>query len=56
LARQPAAAHVPGLRVEGPLPVADAVHDRGFFVGQSHAFGPDQLEHLARSLCEVFAG
>jgi CDP-6-deoxy-D-xylo-4-hexulose-3-dehydrase len=56
LARQPAAAHVPGLRVEGPLPVADAVHERGFFVGQSHAFGPDQLEHLARSLREVFAG
>ena len=38
LTRQPAFEKIPGVRVEGPLPVADAIHDRGLFVGQSHAF------------------
>jgi CDP-6-deoxy-D-xylo-4-hexulose-3-dehydrase len=56
LARQPAFSRVPGARVEGDLPVADAVHDRGFFVGQSHAFGPDQLDLLCRALVGAFAG
>lgn len=53
LARQPAAKRVPGLRVEGPLPVADAVHDRGFFVGQSHAFTEAHGTLLADTLAEV---
>ena len=54
LARQPAFAQVPGARVEGDLPVADSVHDRGFFVGQSHAFGPPQLELLVDALSSAF--
>lgn len=56
LARQPAAARVPTLRVEGSLAVADSVHERGFFVGQSHAFGPIQRELLAESLVQALAG
>jgi CDP-6-deoxy-D-xylo-4-hexulose-3-dehydrase len=54
LARQPAAARVPGLRVEGPLPVADMIHDRGFFVGQSHAFGEGHGALLAGALRDAF--
>lgn len=38
LAAQPAFSRVPGARVEGPLPVAEAIQARGLFVGQSHAF------------------
>ncbi len=49
LARQPAFARVPA-RTPVPLPVADAVHTRGFFVGNSHAFGPAHGEHLAAAL------
>jgi len=56
LARQPAFSQVPGARVEGPLPVADAVHERGFFVGQSHAFGDTQLALLCEALQETFRG
>ncbi len=56
LARQPAFAQVPGARVEGPLPVADAVHERGFFVGQSHGFGPAQLRLLVDALRDTFRG
>lgn len=51
LVRQPAFASVPGARIAGPLPVADAVHERGFFVGNSHAFGPNHGDRLA----EVFS-
>jgi len=54
LARQPAFARVAGARVEGPLPVADAVHSRGLFVGQSHAFDERHGDLLARSLVEAF--
>lgn len=46
LARQPAFRHVPA-RLPGPLPVADRVHTQGFFVGNSHAFGPAHGERLA---------
>ena len=38
LAAQPAFSKVPGARIEGPLPVAEAIQERGIFVGQSHAF------------------
>ena len=55
LIRQPAFAHVPGARVEGDTPVADAVHTRGFFVGQSHGFGPDHLDRLVNGLRSAFA-
>ena len=54
LARQPAFCQVPGARVDGPLPVADAVHDRGLFVGQSHAFGEAQLGLLLDALSAAF--
>ncbi len=40
------------VRIAGPLHVADAVHERGFFVGNSHAFG---REH-GRRLAEVVRG
>ncbi|NOY27331.1 MAG: DegT/DnrJ/EryC1/StrS family aminotransferase [Oligoflexia bacterium] len=50
LTRQPAFSQLPRARIEGPLPVADAVHERGIFVGQSHAFGPEQLELLLDGL------
>ncbi len=33
------------IRIPGPLTVADQVHEHGFFVGNSHAFG---LQHGAR--------
>ena len=56
LARQPASARIPELRIEGQLEVADAIHERGFFVGQSHAFGDLQRELLAESLGQAFAG
>jgi CDP-6-deoxy-D-xylo-4-hexulose-3-dehydrase len=49
LARQPAFARVPA-RTPVPLPVADAVHVAGFFVGNSHAFGPAHGERLADAL------
>lgn len=50
LARQPAFEQVPRARVEGPLPVADAVHERGLFVGQSHAFDERHLALLLDGL------
>ncbi|MEC7948580.1 MAG: DegT/DnrJ/EryC1/StrS family aminotransferase [Myxococcota bacterium] len=54
LARQPAFTRVPGARIEGPLTVADAVHERGFFVGNSHAFGPVQGGVLVDALRAAF--
>lgn len=56
LARQPAFHRVPGARIEGPLTVSDAVHTRGFFVGNSHAFGPAQGAVLVDALRRAFAG
>lgn len=53
LARQPAFERVPGARIGGPLPVADAVHERGFFVGNSHAFHDGHGALLAASLEEI---
>ena len=50
LTRQPAFSKVPGVRVEGPLPIADAIHDRGLFVGQSHAFDDRHGELLVDAL------
>ncbi|MFN7145374.1 MAG: DegT/DnrJ/EryC1/StrS family aminotransferase, partial [Myxococcota bacterium] len=49
LARQPAFARVPA-KTPVPLPVADDVHTRGFFVGNSHAFGAAHGERLAAAL------
>ncbi len=56
LAAQPAFRDHPDVRVEGALPVAEAVHERGLFVGNAHAFGPDQGALLLRALHSAFAG
>ena len=56
LSRQPAFATMQNVRTEGPLPVANAVMERGFFVGQSHAFGSAQLDHLASALAAIVGG
>lgn len=53
LVRQPAMAHLPRVVVDGPLPVADAVHDRGLFVGQGHTFGDAQRDLLCTALTEA---
>lgn len=55
LARQPAFDRVPNARIGGPLPVADAVHERGLFVGNSHAFHDGHGALLQRALEEYFA-
>ena len=54
LARQPAFDRIQGAVVEGPTPVADAVHERGFFVGQSHAFDDNHLDRLLEGLKTAF--
>lgn len=54
LARQPAFERVPNARIEGDTPVADAVHTRGFFVGQSHAFDETHLGRLVDGLKASF--
>ncbi len=51
LVRQPAFARIDA-RVAGALPVADAVHSRGLFVGNSHAFTSIHGERLARALAD----
>ena len=55
LARQPAFSQLPRVRIEGDLSVADAVHERGLFVGQSHAFGKAHGDFLATSLSAAFS-
>ena len=52
LARQPAFAKLPRTRIPHPLHAADAVHERGFFVGNSHAFGPAHGQLLLGALQE----
>ncbi len=54
LARQPAFSKVPGASVRGATPVADRVHSHGFFVGQSHGFGPEQGALLLEALTDIF--
>ncbi len=51
LARQPAFASLDA-RCPVPLTMADAVHERGFFVGNSHAFGPEHGERLAAAIAQ----
>ena len=53
LARQPAARHVPGMRIAGPLTMADAIHERGLFVGNSHAFHDGHGDLLESALREA---
>ena len=54
LARQPAFDRLPSATVRGETPVADAVHERGFFVGQSHAFGDAHMDRLLEGLKAAF--
>jgi len=56
LARQPAVAGLQGVRVAGALPVADGVHERGFFVGNSHAFREAHGRSLIERIKEVARG
>ena len=55
LAIQPAFSKVPNTKIRGTLTVATAVQERGFFVGQSHAFTVAHGELLCRALSEIFA-
>jgi CDP-6-deoxy-D-xylo-4-hexulose-3-dehydrase len=56
LARQPAFAGLAPTRTPHHLPVADAVHERGFFVGNSHAYGPGHGALLVEALKEFHHG
>lgn len=55
LAIQPAFSKVPNTKIRGELTVATAVQERGFFVGQSHAFTVAHGELLCRALTDIFA-
>ena len=55
LAIQPAFEKVPNKKIRGPLSVATAVQERGFFVGQSHCFTDAHGELLCTALKEIFA-
>lgn len=55
LAIQPAFERVPNVKIRGDLHVATAVQERGFFVGQSHAFTRAHGELLCHALKEIFA-
>ena len=54
LAIQPAFEKVPNKKIRGPLTVATAVQERGFFVGQSHCFTDAHGELLCRALKDIF--
>ncbi len=54
LAIQPAFERIPNVKVRGDLTVATAVQERGFFVGQSHAFTHVHGELLCSALREIF--
>ncbi len=53
LARQPAFGRVPGARVHGDLDVADGIHTRGLFIGNSHAFHEGHTSLLEHTLREI---
>ena len=54
LAIQPAFERVPNAKIRGDLPVARSVQERGFFVGQSHAFTKSHGNLLCSALTEIF--
>jgi len=54
LARQPAFEQIKNARIAGELPVADAIHERGIFVGNSHAFHEGHADLLEKALEEFF--
>lgn len=49
LARQPAVAHHPKV-IAGPLPGADAVHERGFYIGLANFDDPEGTGYVAEVL------
>jgi len=56
LSRQPAFSRIAGARVATELPVADEIHERGLFVGNSHAFHEGHGDLLSKALREVLRG
>ena len=54
LAMQPMFSKIPRAIIEGELPVSTAVQERGFFVGQSHAFGDAHGLLLTNALRDAF--
>ncbi len=56
LARQPAFDQIPTARISGELAMADAIHERGLFVGNSHAFHGGHADLLERAVEEFFDG
>ena len=54
LSMQPMFSKIPRVTIRGELPVANAVQQRGFFVGQSHSFGDAHGELLLSALQEAF--
>jgi CDP-6-deoxy-D-xylo-4-hexulose-3-dehydrase len=56
LARQPAFEQIGPSRIAGTLTVADAIHERGIFVGNSHAFHEGHADLLERAVEEFFNG
>jgi CDP-6-deoxy-D-xylo-4-hexulose-3-dehydrase len=56
LARQPVFDRLTGARISGDLKVADAIHERGIFVGNSHAFHEGHADLLAQAMKEFFDG
>lgn len=56
LARQPVFEHIRGARIAGELNVADAIHERGLFVGNSHAFHEGHAALLEKAVEDFFNG
>ena len=54
LAMQPMFSKIPRVQISGSLPVANAIQERGFFVGQSHAYGDLHGELLVDALKAAF--
>ena len=56
LARQPVFERIESARIGGSLAQADALHERGIFVGNSHAFHAGHAALLASAVEEFFNG
>ena len=56
LARQPVFDRLENARIAGELKVADAIHERGIFVGNSHAFHEGHADLLEKAVKEFFDG
>jgi CDP-6-deoxy-D-xylo-4-hexulose-3-dehydrase len=54
LARQPVFEQIPQARISGDLHMADSIHERGLFVGNSHAFHDGHADLLERAVEEFF--